>query len=355
MKPDLTRFWYLPSLHFIFLPLLPVSWLFGLVTAVRRRLYRSGWLRAIRFNVPVIVVGNITVGGTGKTPFVISLAETLKSLGYRPGIVSRGVGGKRRIKPRRVSQDDTPDEVGDEAVLIVRRTGCPMVTGIDRVAAVRELLRHSQCDVVISDDGLQHYRLARDMEIVLVDGARHFGNRHLLPAGPLREPESRLRSADFVVINGESPDEDGYTMKVEPTGFISIQDSNVSVSMDAFPRESIHAVAGIGHPERFFSLLSAAGFNLIRHVFPDHHLYQASDLKFNDNRMVVMTEKDAVKCSTFAGKHYWYLSIKVKISDKLIQAVMSKLDYLEKGDDEKDFASPVCAASCSHLHDGNSR
>ncbi|VVC76166.1 Tetraacyldisaccharide 4'-kinase [Aquicella siphonis] len=351
MKLDLSRCWYQKSLHPCLLLLLPFSWLFGACAAIRRWLYRAGWLRIRRFNVPVIVVGNISVGGTGKTPFVIRLVQLLESSGYRPGLVSRGVGGRKHTRPRCVRPEDTPHEVGDEAVLLVRRTGCPLVVGVDRVAAVRELLRNTQCNIVISDDGLQHYRLGRDLEVVVVDGVRGCGNGYLLPAGPLREPKSRLGSVDFVVVNGGSGHEN-YAMTLEPSQFISVRDADVKISLADFPRDSVHAVAGIGHPERFFKLLSSAGFAVTRHVFPDHHLYQARELNFNDTRAVIMTEKDAVKCAAFANDHFWYLSITAKINVKLEQAILTKLKSLENVDDENDFAKPACVASCPDQHDG---
>ncbi|TAK78180.1 MAG: tetraacyldisaccharide 4'-kinase, partial [Gammaproteobacteria bacterium] len=262
---EINRYWYQPSLRFITFILLPFSWLFRGCIFIRRQLYRLGFLKTHRFNVPVIIVGNITVGGTGKTPFVIWLAHYLIAQGYRPGIVSRGVGGKRQIKPYRVKQEDAATEVGDEAVLLAQRANCPLVIGIDRVAAVRELLQQAPCDIVISDDGLQHYRLGRDIEIVIIDGSRRFGNNCLLPAGPLREPVSRLQSVDFVVVNGED-------MILEPVELLPVIARSEATRQS--PDKKAHAVAGIGHPDRFFLTLKQAGFDIIPHAFPDHHPYQ---------------------------------------------------------------------------------
>jgi tetraacyldisaccharide 4'-kinase len=327
MRVDLTPVWYRKSLHLVALILLPFSWLFAVCAAIRRGIYRIGIIKTHRFNVPIIVVGNITVGGTGKTPFVIWLAKLLQSQGYRPGIVSRGVGGNKHIKPYWVSPSDSPARVGDEAILLARNTSCPVVIGVDRVTAVRHLLKNSQCNIVISDDGLQHYRLHRNLEIVMVDGVRRFGNHCLLPAGPLREPLSRLQSADFVVINindggGEG---DAYTMSLEPIELISIANSRNKINLQEFPRNKIHAVAGIGHPQRFFMTLKDAGFDLIAHAFPDHHLFQSRELDFADSLNIIMTEKDAVKCSSFADERYWYLSIAAKINIKLEQAILKAL------------------------------
>lgn len=325
---DFSRYWYRKPLHFSTFPLLPFSWLFGIGAAFRRSLYHVGLIKSHRFHVPLIIVGNITVGGTGKTPFVIWLAGFLKAQGYSPGIVSRGVGGAKHVRPHRVSLDDPVQTVGDEALLLAQNTDCPVVIGIDRVAAVRDLLQHSECNLVISDDGLQHYRLARDIEIAIVDGARRFGNGHLLPVGPLREPEGRLNKVDFIIVN-EGNQSDEFTMALNPMRLISLKDKRQCM-LSEFPHKKAHAIAGIGNPARFFNTLQNAGFEIVPHAFPDHYLYQSSDVDFNDSLPIIMTGKDAVKCVSFADERYWYLEIAVKIDCDFEQKLLTKLKY--KGD-----------------------
>ncbi|MFZ3067317.1 MAG: tetraacyldisaccharide 4'-kinase, partial [Gammaproteobacteria bacterium] len=203
MSFDLTKHWYQRQLSWVSLLLLPFSWLFHLIVMARRGMYRSGILKTHSVPVPVIIVGNIAVGGTGKTPFVIWLVDYLKQQGYRPGIISRGAGGARQTNPYLVKTNDHPCKVGDEALLLANHTNCPLVIGVDRVAAARFLLAQSDCNIIISDDGLQHYALRRDVELVIVDGVRRFGNQQLLPAGPLRESIKRLEGVDAVIVNGE--------------------------------------------------------------------------------------------------------------------------------------------------------
>lgn len=321
---DVTRYWYRPSLNFITFLLLPFSIIFSFCAAIRRWLYRVGALKTHHFTVPVIVVGNIAIGGTGKTPFVIWLVEFLISQGYRPGIVSRGVGGKQTTKPHWVKIDDFANEVGDEAILLAERAHCPVVISPDRVAAVEDLLQNSDCNIVISDDGLQHYRLGRDIEIAIVDGMRRFGNTHLLPAGPLREPIERLKKVDFVIVNGGN-DKDTFVMTLEPQGLVSLQHPETIMNLIEFPDKKVHAVAGIGHPERFFLLLKNAGFDVIAHPFGDHYPYQSYDFDFTDSLPILMTEKDAVKCKKFATEHYWYVKVAAKLNNRLEQKLLEKI------------------------------
>lgn len=336
----LTTIWYRKKLHLSAILLLPFSVIFGFVVALRRWSYKRGILKSFYFHAPIIVVGNITVGGTGKTPFVISLVKFLKEQGYRPGIVSRGVGGNVSTKARFVKVDDVANDVGDEALLLIQKTQCPMVVCKDRVAAVRTLLNKTQCNIVISDDGLQHYRLQRSLEIVMVDHERQFGNQYLLPAGPLREPISRIKNADFIVVNGGSQ-QDEYTLTLEPDEFVSLSTQN-KISLHEFANKKVHAVSGIGHPQRFFKTLQRLGLNLIPHIFPDHHLYQKHELNFSEKLPIVMTEKDAVKCLVFADNDYWYLNIIPKMNEKLEQSLLLKLKFLETQENEKDFASISC-------------
>jgi len=345
---SLTQTWYSKSITPLAILLMPFSWLFGLCAALRRFFYRIGIFKTYHFNVPVIVVGNLTVGGTGKTPFVIELVKILKANGFHPGIVSRGVGGKKHVIPHQVQVNDTPDRVGDEALLLKRNTGCSVVISVDRVAAVRELLKHANCNIVISDDGLQHYRLGRKLEIVMMDGERQVGNKQLLPAGPLREPVSRLNTVDFVVthVGNDKDNNVRYTMSLQPVEFVSVMDTQHRIPLTTFARDTIHAVAGIGHPQRFFMTLKDAGFDIIPHVFPDHHAYQANELSFTEAKCIVMTEKDAVKCVSFADERYWYLSVTAKLNHQLQHDLLLKLKSLEDDHEyEKDFAMYTCRNS----------
>jgi tetraacyldisaccharide 4'-kinase len=307
--------WYRPSLDVVTFLLLPFSWIFRFAVFLRRYFYQKKILKSFKFSVPVIVVGNITVGGTGKTPFVIWLADFLQQNHFRPGIVSRGVGGQQQKNPRWVDMNSDPALVGDEAVLLAKRSGAPVVIGVDRVAAVKELLSKSNCNIVISDDGLQHYRLARDLEIVIVDGDRQFGNHQLLPAGPLREPVSRLKTVDVVIENGKS-------MKLVGGHLVSL-DQSQKISLADFKNQKVHAVAAIGNPARFFETLRAHQISLVEHIFPDHYLFQKNDFDFGDDLPIVMTEKDAVKCFQMNLKNAWYLPVEAVI-DKEVEALLNK-------------------------------
>ena len=324
----LERHWYAksPLSH----ALLPLSWLYCTVATLRRIAYLLGLLRAKRMPVPVIVVGNLTVGGTGKTPLVTALVDALRAKGYLPGIVSRGYRGKARHWPQQVRPDSDPVIVGDEAVLLATRTGCPMAVAPSRVAAARALLKYAHCDVIVADDGLQHYALARDVEILVVDGMRRFGNGRCLPAGPLREPKSRANGVDLVVTNGlAGPHE--YAMRYEGAELCNVADPSQRQPLSAFAGKTVHAVAGIGHPSRFFSALQSAGLKLKTHPFPDHHHYQDSDLQFGDGYPVIMTEKDAVKCRRFEATDHWYLPINAELSDRFFNTVIQRLEMRKNG------------------------
>lgn len=286
----------------------PLALIYRGISSTRQRVYASGIKKISHFNVPVIVVGNITVGGTGKTPFVIWLANWLRGEGKKPGIVSRGYGGKAKTWPQVVTRQSDPAIVGDEAVLIALKTHCPMVVAPNRVQAVKKLLTEHHCDVVISDDGLQHYALGRDVEIAVIDGTRRFGNGFCLPAGPLREHQQRLHAIDFVIVNGHAS-ENEYTMKIFSQAIYNLKNPNQIFNSKDFTRKTIHAVAGIAHPERFFQQLTAMGLSFIPHVFPDHYFYQHPDLDFGHDTIVIMTEKDAVKCRAFKDERHWCLPI----------------------------------------------
>jgi tetraacyldisaccharide 4'-kinase len=335
MKYDLTKHWYQSQFHPLSLTLRPLSWLFKMGVMTRRWLYTNRLLSIQQFNVPIIIVGNLTVGGTGKTPFVIWLAKLLQKEGFHPGIVTRGVGGSRKHRrPHWVALDDKPAFVGDEAKLLVKHSNCPVVVGIDRALCVSELLKKSGCNLVICDDGLQHYRLARDIEIVMVDGMRQFGNGCLLPAGPLREGKSRLSEVDFVIVNGQKNNVETnyftdkffnhYQMSLAPICLQSIS-NNQSITLSSFRNRTIHAVCGIGNPDRFFAMLRQAQFNIVPHIFPDHYLYQATDLQFNDDMPVVMTEKDAAKCVQFAKDNWWYVPVASIVEKKLEENLLLKI------------------------------
>ncbi len=316
------------------LPLLPISWLFRLLVAIRYALYRHGRLKASRFLVPVIVVGNITVGGTGKTPFTIWLVNFLRRQGYRPGIVSRGYGGRATAWPQPVTSESDAALVGDEAVLLARRCQCPMVVAPDRTSAVKMLLDSDGCDIVISDDGLQHYAMGRDIEIVIVDGQRRFGNEHLLPAGPLREPLSRLRDVDLVIVNeGEKSSASEYRMTLARYYIYNLMTPEKQKAISAFKDEKVHAVAGIGDPQRFFNLLKKSGVEITQHPFPDHHAYCADDLAFDDDKVVMMTEKDAVKCAAFAKPNHWVMAIEMSPENEVeacLEVLLKEIDVTNK-------------------------
>jgi tetraacyldisaccharide 4'-kinase len=319
------RFWYrIRPTHLI---LFPLSLLFGLMAGGRRALHALGWLKCERLPVPVIVVGNITVGGTGKTPLVVWLAHLLSDAGYHPGIITRGYGGSEEIQA--VPPDADPARAGDEPVLLAQRSRCPVWAGRARVAAGTALLRHHpEVDVIISDDGLQHYRLARDLEIAVVDGARRFGNGMLLPAGPLREPTRRLQSVDAVVVNTGSTDGLPHAFGMRLTGelLVNLRDP----ARVRLPRElagmSVHALAGIGNPQRFFGTLVDLGVQFAAHAFPDHYAYRPEDLEFPGADAVLMTEKDAVKCAAFARESFWFLPVEADVDPALGKLILDRLE-----------------------------
>lgn len=303
--------------------LLPLSLLFLLLASLRRALYRHGVLTATRLPVPVVVVGNITAGGAGKTPLTIWLAGELRKRGRQPGVVSRGYGGSAE-GVREVSRDDTPDVVGDEPLLIRRRTDCPVFVGCDRAAAGRALLAaHPGCDLVICDDGLQHYRLARDVEIAVVD-RRGFWNGWPLPAGPLREPASRLKSVDAVVGNGWDGPAD-FRMTLVGERFDLLAEVSRGGTPADFTGLRLHAVAGIGEPQRFFDHLAALGLKFEVHPFPDHHAYSAADLDFEGDA-ILTTEKDAVKFGALAKLPVWVLPVSATVAPDLAQFILERTD-----------------------------
>lgn len=267
-------------------------------------------------SVPVIVVGNISVGGTGKTPFVIWLVEQLRQWGFKPGIISRGYGGQAPAYPFNVTADTDVAHCGDEPLLLAQRLGCPLMVAPDRLAAARALIGQHVVDVIVADDGLQHYTLPRDLEICLVDGARGLGNGALLPAGPLREPPSRLLEVDLIVVNGGGWRDVAALcadMSLRMDRAISLLEPTQRRPLSAFAGQRVHAVAGIGNPERFFGQLQSFGIDVVPHAFPDHHLYSAADISFGDNLPVLMTEKDAVKCRVLATAQHWSVPVNAEL------------------------------------------
>ncbi len=291
----------------------PLSGLYRTIVQTRKLVYQFGLIPIKRFPVPIIIVGNITVGGTGKTPLTIWLANYLKSKGMKPGIVSRGYGVKSR-QPQQVRPDSSPFIVGDEPVLIARRTKCPMAVAANRVKAVDAMLEHYDVDIIISDDGLQHLSLHRDLEIAVIDGDRRFGNGRCLPAGPLREPVSRLEQVDLVVANGKNAKGE-HLMEYTSADLYSVRDPARTLSLEQLRGQSVHVIAGIGNPTRFISRLRQAGIQVIKHIYPDHYVYTKSELDFADDYPIVMTEKDAVKCENLADNRYWYLPIQAKLAE----------------------------------------
>ncbi len=287
--------------------LVPLSLVYGAGSGARRFLYAKRLRRSTRLARPVIIVGNLTVGGTGKTPLVCWLVARLGELGFRPGMVTRGYGGSASTV-RLIQVSDDPKVVGDEPLLLVRRTQVPVAIGADRPGAA-QLLVAGGCDVIVSDDGLQHYALARDCEIVVIDGDRRFGNGWLLPAGPLRETRSRLAVADAIVVNGGRAMLDGaFSMRLEAKSAVAFATGRVS-PLDAFAGVQVHAVAGIGNPERFFNMLRAHGIEVIGHPLKDHVRLRSADVMFGDDKPVLMTEKDAVKCAGSADDRHWYVPV----------------------------------------------
>ncbi|HEX7954032.1 MAG TPA: tetraacyldisaccharide 4'-kinase [Burkholderiales bacterium] len=322
----LDRHWY--RLSWLSLLLLPLAAAFGSVVAVRRALFRAGILASHRMPVPVIVVGNITVGGTGKTPLVLWLSDFLRSQGYAPGIVSRGYGGRGQTMA--VRPGTAADVAGDEPVLLAQRSRCPVWIGRDRVAAAQALLAvNPACDVIISDDGLQHYRLQRDVEIAVTDGSRGIGNGLPLPAGPLRENAGRLAHVDALVVNGDGvapvSNVPAFPMTLEGSVFRNLLNPEFLQQAAAFHGKRIHAVAGIGNPARYFDHLRRLGLSFAAHAFADHHAYTQADLEFDESDAIIMTEKDAIKCMRFARENHWVMPVDACVDPRLGRLILEKL------------------------------
>jgi len=337
LEGRLLRLWYeQPSPLWV---LRPVSWLYGAIVSARRSAYERGWARSHLVGRPVIVIGNLTVGGTGKTPLTIWLANHLRQRGFEVGLVSRGYG-REQNGLRVVTYKSRWREVGDEPLILHRRTGCMTLVGADRVAAARSLAAQG-AKVILADDGLQHLRLKRNCEIVVIDGTRGLGNGRMLPAGPLRESGSRVLAADAVVVNGGGEGEpvrglppelaaSALRMRLLASDARQLAGTGPPQPLEAFCGRPLHAVAGIGNPQRFFIDLRARGLEIIEHPFPDHHAFTAADLDFGDGLAVLMTEKDAVKCRKVAGPRLWYVPVEATFSEadsrRLLEIVMRAIE-----------------------------
>ncbi|WP_437881161.1 tetraacyldisaccharide 4'-kinase [Pseudomonas sp. LRF_L74] len=312
----------------------PLEWLYRGVVRRKRAAFLAGDGDIYRAPVPVLVVGNITVGGTGKTPLILWLIEHCRARGLRVGVVSRGYGAKPERFPWRVRAEDSASVAGDEPLLIVRRSAVPLVIDPRRSQAVQALLEQEPLDLILCDDGLQHYRLARDLELVLIDAARGLGNGHCLPAGPLREPAERLAEVDALLYNGAQADTpDGYAFRLEPTALVHVA-SGRRAGLEHFPAgQQMHAVAGIGNPQRFFATLQGLNWRPIVHAFADHAVYSPQALHFSPALPLLMTEKDAVKCRGFAGDDWWYLAVDARPSVAFVAWFDAQLERLLAGRD----------------------
>ena len=347
-KTFIEKVWY--SKNIVSVLLIPLSWIYVSFIRLRSLLYTSGFFSITKINAPVIIVGNIVVGGSGKTPLVIWLSKYFKKKGFSPGVVSRGYGGAYKSHTEFVKPTSDPFLVGDEPVLIARNTYCPVVVAKKRAKAAKELVEKHKCNIIISDDGIQHYSLDRDIEIVVVDGERTFGNSYCLPAGPCREPKTRpFFEANFIVNTFRGCKEisnSGLINQLELTynrmglapkpitimrynykELSSVTTPSKTLSASDLQGKPVHAVAGIHDPTHFFTYLRNQKLDLIIHHFPDHHNFTEKDIKFNDNLPVVMTEKDAVKCLKFSDSRHWYMPVKAEL-DELFANTLD--NYMEK-------------------------
>lgn len=307
----------------------PLECLYRRVVNRKRARFLAGQGNSYKAPVPVVVVGNITIGGTGKTPLILWMIDHCRARGLRVGVVSRGYGAKPPSLPWRVLPQQPAEHAGDEPLLIVNRTGVPLMIDPDRSQAVRTLLAEEPLDLILSDDGLQHYRLNRDLELVLIDAVRGLGNRRCLPAGPLREPVERLQSVDALLYNGAGADrEDGFAFQLKPSALVNLV-TGERRPVDHFPPgQQVHAVAGIGNPQRFFNTLEGLHWRPVPHAFADHAVFSAQALSFTPALPVVMTEKDAVKCASFAAPGWWYLAVEAVPSPAFVSWFDSQLTRL---------------------------
>lgn len=326
LHKKLPQIWY--SKNVIALMLWPLSLLYQLLFKLHKLIYQLGIKKPYRSTLPVIVVGNITVGGTGKTPFTIALAELLMTNGYNPGIVSRGYKAATRTFPHVVAPDDCAKLFGDEPVLLAKKIDAPVIVSPQRKEGVK-VLEQQNCDVVICDDGLQHHALQKDIEVILVDGARRFGNGFCLPAGPLRESNKQLSKKEFVVAHGNS-DIEKYQMRLSTCEIYNLTHPQLKLNWNEIQVKQVHAVAAIGHPQRFFDTLRELGITITEHEFPDHYQYNQADFEFCDeDDLLIMTEKDAVKCRQWARDNYWVLAVKASLSENFKTDLLSRLRALD--------------------------
>lgn len=327
------RIWYPESPGWcdraVSIALLPASWVYRLISRCRVLAYRVGLCKQYKLNAPVVVVGNITAGGTGKTPVVINIAKQLKALGYHPGIITKGYGrqnaNQKTVMIINSNMPYSPD-YGDESVLLAKKSCCPVAIAKSRVAAGLALIEEAGCDILISDDGLQHYALGRDVEIALVDGKRRFGNNRALPAGPCREPESRLCTVDCVLTKGENlPGE--TALNFQHSQVYAVQSPSTTRTLESFADANdtaLHALAGIGDPQNFFNMLQQTGLSFMAHDYPDHYPYEGSEYVFKAEGHVLMTEKDAIKVESFANKSHWAVALEVTVPDAIIKKIIDK-------------------------------
>lgn len=324
--------WY--NGHFFLVLLWPLEAVFRCLVFLRKKGYQQGWSSSYKADVPVIVVGNITVGGTGKTPLVIALSKRLQLSGYKPAIISRGYGSKLGTYPYAVKLDDSATLVGDEPLLLAQRTQVPVIIGSNRSASLAYIKDYYDCNVIISDDGLQHYAMQRDIEIIVVDAQRQLGNGHCLPAGPLRESKKRLLSADAVVLNNGSslgvyPELPTYTMTYEYEHLVNLHSKQTVNFEPSGIGRSVHAIAGIGNPERFYQQLAAVGFEPECHYFPDHHDFNAQDIAFPINKPIIMTEKDAVKLAALNLDNAWFLPVDAQLDESFYTMLIRQLNTFQ--------------------------
>ncbi|UZE97953.1 tetraacyldisaccharide 4'-kinase [Alkalimarinus alittae] len=349
LSEAVTQAWY-QNKKWIWL-LLPLTVIFWLISHFRRVCFRLGWFKSVKVDAPVIIVGNISVGGTGKSPLTGYLVSELKQRGFCPGVVSRGYGGQSDHYPLIVDQNSSASEVGDEPVMLYQMTQCPVAVDPIRSRAAKRLCDDHSCDVILCDDGLQHYALSRDIELCVIDGKRGLGNGFLLPAGPLRESYSRIRDVDFVIVNGknerlnlEALSDKGagvatlngtpaYEMTLRPTALINVFNGS-QLAIETLQGLDIHAMAGIGNPERFFAALRSLGANVTAQGFSDHHDFTQNDFSFEDKKPIVMTHKDAVKCRALFTEsepdNFWYLPVSADINKQFIDQLCERLALLSQ-------------------------
>ncbi|MCX7191341.1 MAG: tetraacyldisaccharide 4'-kinase [Candidatus Methylopumilus sp.] len=324
----LSKLHYSKSLASLFL--IPFSVIYLLISFTRKYLYQFNLLKSFKMQVPVIVIGNITSGGTGKTPLVIHLANELKKNGYHPGIISRGYGSKRNGVSE-VNKKSDVENIGDEAILIHKHTHLPVFIAKDRALAAKALIKkYKKIDVILSDDGMQHYRLKRDMEILVIDGTRRFGNGYLLPAGPLRESKRKMKAVDAIVCNEKKVIDGSYLMKYKSYFLINLK-TKKKIPLNKLRLNNLHAVAGIGNPDRFFKYLKALGLVFDSSSYKDHYRFTKKDFKTMSDKNIIMTEKDAVKCEKFARDNFWYLPVVAEIDSKFTDFILNKMKNIAHG------------------------